>query len=192
MEKEKSEEDIIAELYTAENIRMEVLEDAIEILNAALKTYGLMRGQHVASHERHDPRTGGTFKAGSGGTGSPKRVMGEGKTVAPARTLDRIGDRAGIGGVGDLANIADIVPESDIDNPDMLETIIRNLELAKVAEIEAMANDAFMLPESRTKGRLCELILKEVLRRGLVEQNELEKKMGEMAKSADDGFGRDQ
>ena len=145
----------------------------------------------MASHERLDPRSGQKFKAGKGGSGSPKAVMGEGRTVAPRSALDKMGDRVGEGDAGDLMNIADIVPKGDIDNPDMLETIIRNLELATVAEIEAMANDAFTLPESRTRWRLAELILKEILRRGLVEKNELEKKMVEMQESANDGFGRD-
>jgi hypothetical protein len=112
----------------------------------ALATYGLQKGQHVASHERMDPRTGQKFKAGRGGSGSPRAVLGEGRTVAPTSALDKMGDRVGDGDSSDLMNIADIVPKGDIDNPDMLETIIRNLELATVAEIETMANDAFTLP----------------------------------------------
>lgn len=165
--------------------------EANEILNAALATYGLMKGQHVAGHERMDPRTGLKFKAGQGGTGSPKKVLGEGKTVAPRGTMSKLGDRIGEGSAADLMNIADIVPKSDIDNPDMLETIIRNLELATVDEIETMANEMFFMQESRTKGRLAELILKEVLRRGLVEKNSLEKQMEETKKSADTGAGWD-
>jgi len=173
--------------------RKENVSGLLSSIDAVLAQYGLVKGQHVARHIRKDPRTGGAFVAGqSGGSGSPEAVMAEKRTVAPnppmtASTgktrspglVKEMGDLIGTG-EDNMLNPAAFTPENSVDNPDTLETIIRNLENATVEEIEEMANELFLLQRSQTRGRLAELMLKEILRRGLVKESEMEAEANEM------------
>jgi hypothetical protein len=142
-----------------------------EMLNRALGTYGLQKGQHVKKHTRTDPRTGKKITAGrQGGTGSAKEVIGQGKTVAPQLQGDSVGTTL-------KADIEGIIPETSVFNPDTLEIVIRNLENSTVEDLTTMADDLFKQPQTMSRGILAELMLKEILRRGLVEKSELENKM---------------
>lgn len=168
--------------------------DRIHSTDAIIEQYGLLKGQHVGRHTRKDPRTGSTFVAGQrGGSGSPESVLAEHKTVAPnspvsAATGGKVRSPGLVAEMGDLVgtgeentmNPAAFTPEMSIDNPDTLETVIRNLENATVEEITGMANDVFSLQRSQTRGRLAELVLKEIIRRGLVKESEMEAEANEM------------
>jgi hypothetical protein len=173
-----------------------LVEARMKQTDAIIEQYGLLKGQHVGRHTRKDPRTGSTFVAGQrGGSGSPESVLAEHKTVAPnspvsaatggkTRSPGLVAEMGDIVGTGEenMMNPAAFTPEMSIDNPDTLETVIRNLENATVEEITGMANDVFSLQRSQTRGRLAELVLKEIIRRGLVKESELEAQTNDMEK----------
>lgn len=129
-----------------------------------IESFGLVKGQHVATHVRKDPRTGRKFVAGKGGVGSPEKVLVDGKTVAP--NIKKVGDKVGVGG-SPMVDPSSFMPEESVYNPDTMQTIIKNLELATSEELTTMANDLFKMPKHRDRGFLAELMLKEVLRRGI-------------------------
>lgn len=130
--------------------------------NINVENYGLAKGQSVARHVRKDPRTGKSFVAGRGGSGSAETVMAEHKTVAPnIAALTTQPDPNGIS-----VNVEAAIPEDSIHNPATLEQIIRNLHNATYEKIQQMANDLFTQPRSRSRGVLAELMLKELLLRG--------------------------
>lgn len=162
--------------FDEENLRKARMKMANNVLNAALAQYGLVKGQPVKRHKRTDPRTGRKFVAGRGGTGAPKKVLAEGQTVDPGRIGEEAGKSLGMVDMQSL-NPAAFVPEDSPFNPDMMETMIRNLENATTEKLQQMANDLFMQPRSLERGFLAELMVKEILRRGIVDKSEIEKQV---------------
>jgi hypothetical protein len=136
------------------------------------ENFGLVKGQHVAKHTRRDPRTGGTFVAGAGGSGSPERVLAERKTVSPVK-------RETLGPESQDSNMNDIrtTSSTSIENPEIMELVIRNLHNAKLEDLQQMANDLFMQPRTKSRGILAELMLKEILLRGMVDKGPVEEEM---------------
>jgi hypothetical protein len=167
-------------------LRQDQLRRANQVLGRLIEQYsnktvdvensGLVKGQHVAKHVRRDPRTGSNFVAGVGGSGSPEKVLAEGKTVAPGGA----GGAKPVG-VGQMPGIETGMPkENTVYNPETMEKIIRNLENATVENLQQMANDLFTQPRSRQRGVLAEMMLREILQRGLVEKSSAEKETDEI------------
>lgn len=167
-------------------------KDALERSGVKVnRIYGLVKGQHVTRHSRIDHRTGQRFVAGGKASGSAESVMAEGRTSAPAGgggkpstgnhamskvpTIDGPGSDSGSNLAGDLME-----KEGTIYDPDTLETVIRNLENAKVADLQQMVNDLFTQQRCMQRGIIAELILKEIMRRGLVDKSESEKQMDDV------------
>jgi hypothetical protein len=163
--------------------------------------FGLVKGQHVSRHARIDPRTGQHFVAGGKASGSPETVLAEHKTSASIggsggggkpstgkhnmlktpTAVDGPGTDAGAGISGDIME-----KQGTIYDPDMLETVIRNLENAKVADLQSMTNDLFMQPRCMQRGIIAELMLKEIMRRGIVEKSETENAMDSVKQEGKD------
>ena len=188
MEREltKYEKEQLKEQYKQ---RLERIRTANEVLNKhvrkEIEQYGLVKGQKVAKHERRTS-AGKPFVAGQGGTGSPDTVLAEGKTVSPGKIAKDAGSKT-LGIQGDeVVSPAAIIDKDSIHNPDTMQTIIRNLENATQEKLQQMANDLFKQPRTRDRGVLAELMLKEILRRGLEDKSESEKKMEDISKQQRD------
>ena len=168
----------LKEYSIKESIRLENIRRANEILEELRinEQYGLVKGQRVKRHTRTDPRTGKKFVAGGGGTGSPESVLVEGKTVSAS----------GIDVVSPGGKVQGIFSKDSIFDPDVLQTVIKNLENSRPQELEEMGNDLFDLPLSIEKGYLSELLLKEIIRRGIVGVNESKAKDKEEPSDDDD------
>lgn len=150
------------------------LQRAVELVksgNQEIKQYGLVKGQSVKRHERTDPRTGRKFVAGQGGTGAPDKVLAEGKTVSPGKVAKEAGDTLGVSSLESI-NPEKFMPEGTVYDPDTLQTIIRNLENATSEQLRNMANDLFLQESSRERGILAELMLKEIMQRGMIKEPE--------------------
>jgi hypothetical protein len=155
--------------------------------------FGLVKGQHVSRHTRVDPRTGSNFVAGGKATGSPESVLVEKRTSSPLGAMKPgLGASSGapnVDGPGsDSGGVAGEImdKEGTIYDPDMIETVIRNLENAKVADLQTMVNDLFMQPRCMQRGIIAELILKEIMRRGLAQKSEAEEQMDAVSQEGKD------
>jgi hypothetical protein len=172
----ENQERIVA--LQAEEIRRKRLKIAKESLDELVHSqYGLVKGQSVAKHTRYNPQTGTTFTAGQGGSGSPEAVLKEGRTVSAAGTVGRAHGTSGNSETMIPQDPSETMPEGSVYNPETLEKIIRNIHNATVEELMTMANQLFTQPRCRQRGIIAELMLTEILSRGLVEKGEVEKQM---------------